>query len=516
MLSEERRMEILEAYDLTKSYRAAAALIGCDHHTVKRYVSARAAGLDPTSAIGRPKLADAFVDKIAEWIDRSGGRVRADVVHGKLLAMGYPGSERTTRRVVAVLKRDHLRVSHRIYRPWIPEPGLWLQWDYGHGPAVDGMPAVLFCAWLAWSRYRVIIPLRDKTLPSVIGALDACFRHLEGVPTYCLTDNERTVTDAHIAGIAVRNPQIVSVAQYYGTTIATCVPADPESKGGSENTVKLAKADLVPTEANLRDAYSHWGELEAACTEAMGVFNHRMHREIAARPAERRLLEVAALHAVPAAAYTIAFGETRAVSWSCLVAFRGARYSVPHRYVDTRVWVRVQREEVVIVAPDDAALVEVARHPLLGPGQRSVLDEHYPIRRRDPLHRPPRATNLAEAEFLSLGEGARRWLTEAAAVGVRGIQVRMAEAVRVSKLWGTEAVEEALGLAAFAGRFAQNDLISILTARHDPPFRVSDTHSLQPGTAVWARVGLHPDDQAPVDIVSEGDTEPDSEEDGAR
>ena len=31
-------MEILEAYDLTDSYRAAAELAGCDHHTVRRYV----------------------------------------------------------------------------------------------------------------------------------------------------------------------------------------------------------------------------------------------------------------------------------------------------------------------------------------------------------------------------------------------------------------------------------------------------------------------------------------------
>lgn len=47
--------------------------------------------------------------------------------------------------------------------------------------------------------------------------------------------DEKTVTDRHIAGIAVRNPQIVAVAHYYGLTIATCVPADPESKGGSES-----------------------------------------------------------------------------------------------------------------------------------------------------------------------------------------------------------------------------------------------------------------------------------------
>ncbi|MDT0354011.1 hypothetical protein RM445_31500, partial [Pseudonocardia sp. DSM 45834] len=34
----EEIVEILEAYDLTGSYRAAAELAGCDHHTVARYV----------------------------------------------------------------------------------------------------------------------------------------------------------------------------------------------------------------------------------------------------------------------------------------------------------------------------------------------------------------------------------------------------------------------------------------------------------------------------------------------
>jgi hypothetical protein len=48
--------------------------------------------------------------------------------------------------------------------------------------------------------------------------------------------------------MAVRNPQIVSVGRRYGLTIATCVPADPESKGGSEATVRIARADLVLTE----------------------------------------------------------------------------------------------------------------------------------------------------------------------------------------------------------------------------------------------------------------------------
>ena len=51
----------------------------------------------PVRARGRP-LVDPFSEKIDELVDRSRARVRADVVHGVLVAMGYVGSYRTTRR----------------------------------------------------------------------------------------------------------------------------------------------------------------------------------------------------------------------------------------------------------------------------------------------------------------------------------------------------------------------------------------------------------------------------------
>ena len=44
----------------------------------------------------RPKASDDYADKIAEWVDRSNGKVRDDVVHERLIAMGYGGSERTS------------------------------------------------------------------------------------------------------------------------------------------------------------------------------------------------------------------------------------------------------------------------------------------------------------------------------------------------------------------------------------------------------------------------------------
>jgi hypothetical protein len=155
----EEAMEILEAFDLTGTLRGAAALVGCDHKTVAHWVRAReeVGGGVPVHARSRPRL-DAFAEKIDEWVDRSRGRIRADVCHQRLVAMGYVGSERTTRRAVTEAKRRWRAEHGRRTRPWVVEPRLWMQWDYGDGPVVGGRRTVLFCAWLAWSRFRVVLP----------------------------------------------------------------------------------------------------------------------------------------------------------------------------------------------------------------------------------------------------------------------------------------------------------------------------------------------------------------------
>jgi len=107
-----------------------------------------------------------------------------------------------------------------------------------------------------------------------------------GVPAYLLTDNEKTVTIEHIAGIPVRNPAAVEFGRHYGLTVATCVPYDPASKGGSGSTVRLAKADLVPTDANLLGEYGSFAALEAACRAFCDQVNARPHRITRRAPAE--------------------------------------------------------------------------------------------------------------------------------------------------------------------------------------------------------------------------------------
>lgn len=203
----------------------------------------------------------------------------------------------------------------------------------------------MFCAWLAWSRFRVVLPVWDRTLPSLLACLDTTLRTIGGAPTYALTDNEKTVTVEHIARVPVRHPDVVVAGRHYGMTIRTCMPADPQTKGGSEATVRIAKADLVPTEANLREAYSSFAELEAACAAFGERVNQRPHRATGRAPVEMLAEEASRLHVLPAAAVTSAFGETRRVGWDATISVGGVRYSVPHQLVDSRVWTRMTGDE---------------------------------------------------------------------------------------------------------------------------------------------------------------------------
>jgi hypothetical protein len=153
-------------------------------------------------------------------------------------------------------------------------------------------------------------------------------------------------------------------------------------------------------------------------------------------------------------------------------------------------------DELVIVAMTPAGAVEIARHPLSTPGNPRIVDAHYPHHPGGNLPRPPRPRprTPAEVAFLALGEGAHRWLVEAAAGGVTRVRSKMARAVELAAIVGAQRVDQALGLAAIAGRFDDHDLASILDhlALSGAPGDVvvaDEQHSVQPGTGSWRRLG---------------------------
>ena len=97
-----------------------------------------------------------------------------------------------------------------------------------------------------------------RSLGSLTACLDRALRIIGGVPAYLLTDNAKTVTVEHVAGIPVRHPDMVALGRHDAAHRGNLPAVHPESKGGTEATVKIAKADLVPALANLLADYAEF------------------------------------------------------------------------------------------------------------------------------------------------------------------------------------------------------------------------------------------------------------------
>ena len=160
-----------------------------------------------------------------------GRRIRADVaMFDKLTALGYtetsgarsvvqsPGEGESSSREVACVSAVDPRAGH------VGAVGL------GHRPAGcwAGDGVVLCVVGVVPVPGRD--PVLDRTMPTLIGCIDRSMRAFGGAPTYWLTDNERTVTIDHVAGVPVRHPEMVAIGGHYGVTVATCVPADPSRR----------------------------------------------------------------------------------------------------------------------------------------------------------------------------------------------------------------------------------------------------------------------------------------------
>jgi hypothetical protein len=337
----------------------------------------------------------------------------------------------------------------------VVEPGLWMQWDYGDGPVVDGRSTVLFCAWLAWSRYRVVLALRDRMMASVVMALDRSLRVFGGAPTYALTDNERTVSVDHVCGIAVRNPTIVGGRPPLWPDDRDMCPGRSSEQGR----LRSDRSDRQGRPRPNRPQPPRRLRVVRRARAGVPVFcervNTREHRITRRAPAVMLAEERDRLHRLPAMARTVCFGETRRVSWQSTISVGGALYSVPSTLVDERVWARADGGELVVVHADSGdGPHEVARHALTTPGRPSVDEAHYPQRPAGALERKPRAASANEEAFLAIGPGAQAWLIAAAAAGASRVRRKLAEAVDLAKLHGATQVDEALRAAADAGRFA--------------------------------------------------------------
>jgi len=449
-------LDVITAYREVGSYRGAAEICGTTHKTVKRIVERHEAGEQRPVREPRPANYEVVRELVAGKVKVTLGKISAKRLLPVARAAGYEGSARNFRRLVAAEKKAWRQANAWSRRPAVWAPGEVLVIDWG---TLGGLH--VFCAVLAFSRVRFVRFADNERADTTLSLLAECFEALGGVPKVVLADRMGCLKGGVVADVVVPTPDYVRFAAHYRFRPDFCRAADPASKGIVENLVGYAKTDLmiplIHGETPVADLAAANAAAAQWCTEVNGV----MHSEIAAIPAERLEVERELLGPLPSLRPSIGRATVRKVDKLSCVRFSSARYSVPTAWIGTQVHLLAADGRLTVVVPGTGEVV--ADHPLVAPGEASVLDEHYGGPRRAP-QRAPRPRTAAEKAFCALGPVAEQWLVGAAAAGNTRLGPELVELTALEAAHGRDALTAALGRAVAFGRWRAADVRSILAA----------------------------------------------------
>ena len=450
-------MDMHAAYQEVGSYRAAAEICGTTDKTIKRAVEkARAAEAASSAEVAVAHNYDPVTAIIAERVAKTEGRMSAKRLLPVVRAAGYSGSSRNLRRAVAEAKAAWRIDHHRGRRPGVWAPGDMLVFDWG-----EIGPLFVFCAVLAWSRFRFVYFADNLRAETTMAALAQCMETIGGVPKTLLTDRMGCLKGATVAGLVVPTPDYVRFVTHYGTRPDFCEGADPASKGIVENLVGYVKSDLmIPEELSVTDLAGANAKGVAWCAEV----NAQVHTEICAVPAERLEIERPLLGDLPQLRARIGKVVRRKVDRLSCVRFGSARYSVPTSHIGRTIELVVADNTVTATFLGEI----IASHDLVAPGETAICDDHYGGARSYPA-RAVRAKTEAEKAFCALGPVAEAFIKGAAARGVTTLAGDLVELCDLEAAHGREALVAALGRAVEFGRFRAGDVRSILAAGSGVP-----------------------------------------------
>jgi transposase len=457
MKSAKEHMDMYAAYQDVGTYRGAAALCGTTDKTVKRAVAkARAAEETKKTGLVVVHNYDNVSALIAKRVEKTDGRISAKRLLPEVRAAGYVGSDRNFRRAVAEAKIEWRREHHRGRRPGVWVPGDMLVFDWG-----EIGPLCIFCAVLAWSRFRFVYFADNQRAETTMTALAVCMETIGGVPRTLLTDRMGCLKAGTVAGVVIPTADFVRFVTHYGTRPDFCEGADPASKGIVENLVGYVKSDLViPQGLSVNDIPAANVAGRTWCCEV----NAQVHTEIMAVPNDRLETERPLLKCLPQLRARIGKLVLRKVDSLSCVRFGSARYSVPTSHIGRQVELSVIDGRIQVLFLGEI----IADHPIVSPGETSILDDHYggarPLPRR--AFRPKTKDEIA---FLSLGPIAESFLRGATSVGIAALAGDLAELCALEAAHGKEALLAALERAVEFKRFRAHDVRSILAAGQGVP-----------------------------------------------
>ncbi|MFA6278466.1 MAG: IS21 family transposase [Pedobacter sp.] len=362
--------EILYRWNLGMSKRQISYSLGASRNTVKSIIkSAEDLGLV------RGEAANVKIDDVARNITmlRRDNQGNLKVVQTKLekwheqLKIWRSQPNMTVTQMKRLLAEQGEIVSdtglRRYIKKFFPEidktvtihletsPAKQAQVDYGYiGMLLDPVSKRLrksyaFIMTLAHSRHRFVYFVFKQDVASWIDCHVRAFNFFGGIPETVLLDNLKAgVIKPHIYDPTI-NRSYAELERHYGFIVDPAKVRKPEHKGKVERTVTIVKQQVIAGREHqdicAANAYvRHW------CLEEIA---HRIVRTTGEAPWVRYTRdEKPLLLPLPKTEFERAIWQEGFVHKDHNVVFAGSFYSVPTKYIEQTVWLRVTMRTVQI------------------------------------------------------------------------------------------------------------------------------------------------------------------------
>jgi transposase len=359
--------------------RTIASKLGVSRNTVRRAIRAEAP--PPRTRAKRPNTQLVpFAAGITQMLFEQqfiGSRILRE-----LRRQGYTGSQTALYDYLAEIKEQ--RTRERASMRFETGPGEQAQFDWSPYRVVLGgvvRRVVVFGLILGFSRRKYYLASLDERQGSVFLALERGLAHFGGAPKRLLVDNAKVFVDDARPEHFCWNGRFLELCGHYRMEPQACAPRRAQTKGKIERPFNYLEEQFIKG-SSFADLAAMNAALAQFLREELDV---ALHRTTQAQPLERFVLEESALTPLPTQPFAGGRDAVRKVSLDCLVSYGGSRYSVPHPYAGTQVWVRGVLGVQVEISDLQGTLL--ATHAAADrPGQTVVAQEHYAgLRQRTPL-----------------------------------------------------------------------------------------------------------------------------------
>lgn len=300
---------------------------------------------------------DAYKDKIRVWYLERDYDFNGTRIYNELVKLGYSGGINPIYRYLKILDEEKCSISRRATVRYETPPGDQAQFDWAeYETFVGGEKIKVYCfsMILAYSRSKAAICSKSQNGTCIYEAIQDLFIELGGVTKEILIDNPKALVVNHKKGEEVDfNESALKLFAYLVIDPNACLPMRPRTKGKIEKPFQYLEEQFFKG-----SSFDSMDDLNEKLKEFMNTWSKRINGTTKRAPIEMYEEEKKFLGPLKEKIIIDSELETRTVSTDSFVTVDTNRYSIPVKYVDKLVKVRIVYGYILEIYDFDLRLIK--------------------------------------------------------------------------------------------------------------------------------------------------------------